>query len=124
ADPCTQPAERSLLRRQHHVVRIAHLAVHAADRERARVVGRIAVDRAARIDDDELPFAHHSLTRTRMRARASRPGTDDELERHLFGALVVEDLLQLPRDVALGAAAELHLREPLVRTVCDLARLA
>src|SRR4051794_25939958 len=124
ADARTQPVERGLLRGEHDVVRLAHLAVDAADRERARVIGGVSVDRAACVDDHELALAHHAVAGTRVRARAGRPSADDEVERYVLGALVVEDLLQLPRDLALGAAAELHLREALVRAVRDRARLA
>src|SRR5205085_10999569 len=60
--------ERALLREQNGVVRLLGLAVERAGRERARVVGGVAADRAAGVDDDELAGADRAFSRARVRS--------------------------------------------------------
>ena len=59
-----------------------------------------------------------------MRLRARRPGADDELGPHRFGTLLVEDLHEIPGDVALASADEVDIEEPLEGTVGDRGRPA
>ena len=115
--------EPRLLRREHDVVRLPHLVVELAGGERARVVGDVAVDVAAGVDHDELARLDHAVARARVRPRAGRARADDRLERRLVGALLVEEPLDVPGDVALAAADEPHLaHEPLEHPVGDRAR--
>ena len=123
-DAGADAVERRLLRAQHGVVRLLRLAVDRPGRERPRVVGRVAADRRARVDDDELAGADLAVACTRVRARAGRPGADDRLEREALAALLVEELLEIPGDLALRAPDERHLGQPLEDAVGDRARLA
>jgi hypothetical protein len=51
-----------------------------------------------------------------------RPGRDDRLERDGLGTLVVEELLDRPGELPLGAAQERLLDEPVEHAVGDLTR--
>src|SRR4051794_5044346 len=91
-DAGADAVESGLLRGEHDVVRLPHLAVDTAGGERARVVRGVTVDDAAGIDDDELAPADHAVARAAVWLRPGRARADDELERRLVRALVVEDL--------------------------------
>ena len=56
-----------------------------------------------------------------MWTRRVRPGRDDRLERNGLRAFVVEELLDRPGDLTLGAADERLFDEPLEHAVGDLA---
>ena len=81
--------EPRLLRREHDVVRLAHLAVELAGGERPRVVGDVAADAAAGVDHDELAGLDDAVACARVRPRAGRAGADDRLEREPVGPLLV-----------------------------------
>src|SRR5581483_10504337 len=80
-DAGVDAVERALLRGENRRVRLLRLAVERAGRERARVVRRVAADRAAGVDHDELAGADLPVAGTRVRPRARRAGADDRLER-------------------------------------------
>src|SRR5207245_3518186 len=100
------------------------LAVERAGRERARVVGCVAVHGAAGVDDHELAGPDLPFAGAGMRARTGRPGADDRLEREPFAALLVEEARQIPRHLALRAADEADAGEALEDPVGDLAGAA
>ena len=54
-----------------------------------------------------------------MGPRAGRPRPDDRLEREVLASLLVEELREVPRDVALRAPDERHTGEPLEDAVGD-----
>ena len=89
----------------------AELVRQVAGRERARAVGRVAVDPAARVDRDERVRRDLDVADVRMRAGAVLGGGDDRVERELRGAVLVEELADPPRQLPLGAARELLLGE-------------
>ena len=116
-------AEPRLLRREHDVVRLAHLGVEFAGRERPRVVRHVAADVAARVYHDELAGADDAVACARMRPRSVRAGADDRLERWLVRSLLVVERRDVPGDVALTTADELHFTdEPLEHPVGDRTR--
>ena len=116
--------ERGELRGEHDLVRLLRLVVERTGRERARVVGCVAVDGAAGVDHDELAGLDRPVGRARVRSRSGRPGADDRLEREPVAAFLVEEPRQVPRHLALGAADERHLGEALEDAVGDRARVA
>ncbi len=77
----TDRVEPRLLRREHDVVRLAHLAVELAGRERARVVGEVAADVGSRCRSRRARPPDHLVAGARVRLRAGRAGADDRLER-------------------------------------------
>src|SRR5207237_8109078 len=91
--------------------------------ERARVPRCVAADHAAGVDDHGLPASDLAIGRAPVRPGRVGPGRDDRLEGDVLRTLVVEQLLDRPRDVALGAADEAFVRQPLEDTVSDVARL-
>lgn len=111
------------MRRDHNRVGLAQVFLERAGRERARVVRGIAPNGAARVDDHRLASADLTAGRATVRTRGVRSGRDDRLEGDPLGTFVVEELLDRPRDVALGAADEALLDQPFEDTVGDLACL-
>ena len=59
-----------------------------------------------------------------MRPGTGRPGADDRLEGEAVAPFLVEEPPQIPCDLALGSADELHLGEALEDAVGDRARVA
>ena len=115
--------EPRLLRREHDVVRLAHLAVELSGGEGPRVVGAVAGDVSAGVDHYQLAGADDTVAGARVRARACRAGADDGLERGLVRSFLVVEPRDVPGHVALAAADERHLaHEPLEHPVGDLAR--
>ena len=91
-------------------------------REGPRVVGRVAADDAAGVHDHGVAAADLAIGGAAVWTRGVRAGRDDGLERDGVGTLVVEELLDRPGNVPLGAADEALLDEPLEDAVGDLTR--
>ena len=72
--------EACLLRGENDRVRLCEFAVELSGRERPRVVGDVAADVRAGVDDDELARLYHLVACSRVRVRAGRAGADDRLE--------------------------------------------
>src|SRR6266516_1888341 len=123
AQPGTDAVECSRLRVETYRVCLFQLVRKRPRRERARVVGAIAVDRTARVDHHGLTPADRAVGRTAMRLRGVRAGRHDRLECR-GGALVVAQLVERPRDVPFGPADERLVRKPLVDPIRDRAGAA
>src|SRR6185312_8457463 len=63
-----------------------------------------------------------AVTGSRMRPGARRACPDDRLEREALASLFVEELREIPGDVALGAPDERHLGQALEDAIRDRAR--
>ena len=111
-----------LLRREHHVVGLAHLPVELAGGERPRVVGGVAADAAAGVDHDQLALPDRAVAGARVGPRTRRAGADDRLERLLLRPFLVVEPCDVPGDVPLAAADEPDLaHKPLEHPVRDRA---
>src|SRR6266508_152921 len=120
-DPGAEGVEARLLRGDHDGVRLPEGAVDRTRRERTRVIGGVPVHLAAGVDDHGLAAADLAVAGARVRARGVRARGDDGLEGEDLSALVVEELLNRPRDVPLRSADERFLDETLVHPVGNLA---
>src|SRR5205814_6975069 len=88
-------------------------------RERARVVRGVTADRAAGVDHDELARADLAVAGACVWPRTGGPRADDRLECEILASLLVEELREVPRDVALRAPDERQAGEPLEDAVGD-----
>ena len=104
------------------VVELAQTSFGLAGEERARAVGAVPVDRAARVDDDERVLRDRLVANARVRSRAVVAERDDRVERRAFRARLVPGLLEPPDELRLGAADELLARELVVHAVGDRGR--
>src|SRR5205809_564679 len=77
-------------------VDLLRLAVERAGRERPRVVGGVALDRAPGVDHDELAGTDLAVARPRVRARAGRARSDDRLEGDVLCPFLVEEPGEIP----------------------------
>src|SRR4029453_17877859 len=118
-EPGADAVERGELRGEDGLVGLLRLAVERAGREGARVGGRVAVDRAPRVDDYELARADLAVAGGCVGAGPRGAGTDDRLERELLAAFLVEEPRDVPAHVPLRAADERHLGEALEDAVGD-----
>src|SRR4029079_13688981 len=82
-----------------------------ADGEGPRAVRAVAVDNAARVDDDEDAALNGLVPRNRVRARSSRSCCDDGLERDPLGTFFPAAALDPTRELGFGAAGEALARE-------------
>src|SRR5215217_7716661 len=114
--------ERRELRLEADRVRIAERRGERTRRERARAVRAVAVDRAARIDDDRLAGLDRALARICVGRGARRPGGDHDGEGQAVGALLVHQLLHPPCKLALGTADEALAGETLERAIAGRGR--
>ena len=89
--------------------------------EGARAVGVVAVDHRAGVDHDRLAGLDRAVGRPRVRLGGVRARGDDRLEGRRVGAVLVEELVQPPRELALGATDEALLGEARVGLARDLA---
>ena len=90
-------------------------------REGARVVGHVTADDATRVHDDRLASADRPIGGAAVRTSRIRAGGDDRLEGNRVSALVVEELLDRPGDVALGSTDEGLRDQALEHPIRDLA---
>src|SRR5581483_4264766 len=92
------------LRLETDLVDLLQLARKLPRGERARAVRAVAVDDAARVDDDELARLEHLVARSCVRACAVRPGGDDDGKGEALGPALAEQLLHPPGKLALAPA--------------------
>src|SRR5439155_27117976 len=121
-DSCAQGVEARLLCGEHEGVGLLDRPFDEPGRKGPGVVGRVAADNAARIHDHGLAATDLAIGGTAVWTRRVRARRDDRLERDGFGALVVKELLDRPRQVPLAAADEALLDEPVEDAVGDLTR--
>lgn len=119
--PGTERVEARLLRGKDDGVSLPELAVDRARGECTRVVGGVPVHRAAGVDDHGLTAAYLAVGGAPVRPGGVGACGDDRLEGKALPALVVEELLNRPREVSLGSADEAFLDQTGVYAVGDLA---
>src|SRR4051794_8660750 len=112
--------ERGQLRSEAHVVGLLQAIGKRARRERARAVRVVGADPGARVDYDGLAGLDLSVRGPAVRSRSVRAACDDRLEARPVAAELVEELVEPPGEVPLGAARELVVREALERLARDL----
>src|SRR5205823_8139648 len=100
-------------------IRLRELIRQRAGRERARAVGAVAVDLSPGVDDHRRAGLDDRVGRARVRARTVGPAGDDRLERGARCAELVEEVVEPPRKLALGAAGEPLLGEAFVGLAGD-----
>src|SRR5712691_2601764 len=122
SDSGAQSVEARLLGGEDEGVGLLDRALDEPGREGARVVGRVAADDAAGVHDHGLTPADLAIGRATVWTGGVRPGRDNRLERNGLGALVVEELLDRPRDIPFGPPYEGLLNQPLEDPVGDLTR--
>ena len=107
--------DRRELAGEAELVRPRELLVERPGREGAGAVRGVAADDGARVDDDRVAGLDLAVARAVVRQRRVRAAGDDRLEREPLAAVLAEELLEPPRELALRPPDEALLGEGLRR---------